>query len=252
MIDNVWFIAHPASQQPRLRLFCLPYAGGGAAAYARWSGLLPPSVELWRVQLPGRENRWRETPFTQLAQLVEALAAEIRPFLDQPFAFFGHSLGALASFEVTRQVRRQFGLLPTHLFVSGRWAPHLPSPDTTLHSLPDAEFITTLRERYNNIPDAVVNDPELMAIFLPLLRADITLLDTYRYQPEPPLDCPIMAYGGHSDQRVTREALAAWHIHTTQACQVQMFPGGHFYLQAERTAVLQAVSRELATVLDHA
>lgn len=251
MPDSSWFIGPASSTQPQLRLFCLPYAGGGAAAYARWNDLLPPTVEVWRVQLPGRENRWREKPFTDLALLVETLASEMRPLLDVPFAFFGHSLGALTSFELARQVRRQFGLLPVHLLVSGRWAPHLPSPDSALHVLPDAEFVETLRRRYNNIPDAIANDPELMEIFLPLLRADITLLDTYHYVPESPLACPITAYGGDSDLRVAPDALEAWRTHTTQSFAVQMFPGGHFYLQAERVPLLRSLSRELAAVLDH-
>jgi medium-chain acyl-[acyl-carrier-protein] hydrolase len=247
--DNAWILSSQASMPPRLRLFCLPYAGGGAAAFARWADLLPPAVELCRVQLPGRENRWREAPFTQLAVLVETLAAVIRPYLDLPFTFFGHSLGALLSFELTRQVRRQFDLHPAQLFVSGRWAPHLPNPDPPLYQQPDAEFIDTLRQRYNNIPDVVANDPELLEIFLPLLRADVTLLDTYIYTAERPLDCPITAYGGNADQRVSRAALEAWRTHTTQSFHVRLFPGAHFYLQAEQAALLQAMSPELAALL---
>jgi surfactin synthase thioesterase subunit len=247
--DNVWIISSLSSARPRLRLFCLPYAGGGAAAFARWVNLLPPAVELCRVQLPGRENRWREAPFTQLTLLVEALTNVIRPYLDLPFAFFGHSLGALISFELARQVRCQFDLNPAQLFVSGRWAPHLPNPDPPLYQKPDAEFIDTLRQQYNNMPDVVANDPELLEIFLPLLRADVTMLDTYAYSAGRPLDCPLTAYGGSDDQRVTRAALEAWCAHTTQSFHLQLFPGAHFYLQTERTQLLQAMSEELTALL---
>ena len=234
---------------PRLRLFCLPYAGGGAATYAQWATGLPQEVEVCRVQLPGRENRWREALYTSMPRLVETLAEAIRPYLDRPFAFFGHSLGALLSFELARQVRRRYDLSPTQLFVSARWAPHWPDPEPLIYQLPDAEFSATLRRRYNNIPDAVANDPELMAIFLPLLRADVTLLDTYVYTADRPFDCPITAYGGRADRRVTRAALAAWQIHTTQAFQVQVFPGEHFYLNSAREQLWQALAQELTARL---
>ncbi len=250
--DTTWILTSLSSVPPRLRLFCFPYAGGGAAVYARWAELLPSGVELCRVQLPGRETRWREAPFTSLPQLVDTLAAEIHAHLDRPFAFFGHSLGALISFELARQLRSRFELLPTHLFVSGRWAPHLPNPDPPIYQQPDDDLILALRERYDSLPDTVINDPELRAIFLPLLRADVTLLDTYDYQADRPLDCPITAYGGRADKRVTRAALEAWRDHTTQAFQVRLFPGAHFYLQAERVQVLQAMSRELSALLSEA
>lgn len=249
MTDNSWLLSSQLSTPLRLRLFCFPYAGGGAAVFARWADLLPPGVELCRVQLPGRETRWREAPFTQLTSLVDVLTGAIRPYLDVPFAFFGHSLGALIGFELAQQARRQFDRSPAQLFVSGRWAPHLPNPDPPLYQQPDAKFIDTLRRRYNNIPEAVVNDPELMEIFLPVLRADVTMLDTYAYTPDRPLDCPITAYGGRADQRVTHAALEGWREHTTRSFHVRLFPGAHFYLQTERTALLQAMSQDLTTVM---
>jgi medium-chain acyl-[acyl-carrier-protein] hydrolase len=135
------------------------------------------------------------------------------------------------------------------LFVSGRWAPHLPNPDPPIYQQPEVEFIEALRERYNNIPDAVIDDPELKAIFLPLLRADVTLLDTYVYAPERPLDCRITAYGGSADRRVTHAALEAWREYTTQSFQMRLFSGAHFYLQAERVQLLQAMSQELTVLL---
>lgn len=248
--NSAWIIPGLAGTEPRLRLFCLPYAGGGAAAYAQWVSRLPRDVEVCRVQLPGRENRLREAPFTSIVSLVETLAEAIRPYLDRPFAIFGHSLGALTSFELARRVRRRFDLSPAQLFVSARWAPHLPDPEPLIYQLPDAEFIAMLRRRYNNIPDAVVNDPELMAIFLPLLRADVTILDTYVYTADQPFDCPITVYGGSDDRRVTRAALEAWRAHTRQAFHVQVFPGAHFYLQGARDQLLQALSQELTALLD--
>ena len=244
--DAEWLIFSQSRSQARLRLYCLPHAGGGAAAYAAWANLLPPDVELCRVQLPGRENRLREAPFAALTPLVEVLAKVLRPHLDLPFALFGHSMGALIAFELARQLRCDSGVLPAQLFVSGRWAPHWPSPDPALAQLPDAEFIATLRARYNNIPDIVVNDPELLAIYVPLLRADVTLLDTYVYTPDRVLDCPIVALGGVDDERVPYASLEAWREHTTQSVRVRQFPGGHFYLQSGYPALLKVLAQELA------
>jgi medium-chain acyl-[acyl-carrier-protein] hydrolase len=246
MADSEWLIFNQARNQARLRLFCLPHAGGGAAAYAAWANLLPPDIELCRIQLPGRENRLREAPFVAMAPLVEELAAVLRPHLGLPFALFGHSMGALIAFELARQLRRDCGVLPAQLFVSGRWAPHWPSPDPALAQLPDAEFIATLRARYNNIPDVVANDPELLAIYVPLLRADVALLDTYVYTPDRALDCPIVALGGADDKRVPYVSLAAWQEHSTQSVLVRQFPGGHFYLQPVRSALLKVLAIELA------
>ena len=241
-----WLIFSPSRGRARLRLYCLPHAGGGAAVYAAWANLLPPDVELCRVQLPCRENRRREAPFIAMTPLIEALAEELRPHLNLPFAFFGHSMGALIAFELARQLRRGGGLLPAQLFVSGRWAPHWPNPDPALAHLPDPEFIAALRVRYNNIPDIVANDPDLLAIYVPLLRADVTLLDTYVYTPDRALDCPIIALGGADDARVPRASLEAWQEHSTQSGLVQQFPGGHFYLQSGRPALLNVLAQELA------
>lgn len=243
-----WLIFHHATSRARLRLFCLPHAGGGAAAYAAWPDLLPPDVEVCRVQLPGRENRWREAPFTVIATLVEALAEAVQPYLDLPFAFFGHSMGALIAFELTRYLRRHSTALPAQLFVSGRWAPHQPAPDTPIYQLPEAEFIAALRQRYNNIPDVVASDPELRALYIPLLRADVTLLDTYAYLPDRPLMCPIFACGGIDDRRVPRAALEEWATHTTAPLSVRQFPGGHFYLQDARSMLLQVLAQDLASL----
>ena len=241
-----WLIFNPSRSRARLRLYCLPHAGGGAASYATWANLLPPHVELCRVQLPGRENRLREAPFAAITPLVEVLAKVLRPHLDLPFALFGHSMGALIAFELARQLRRDGGITPMQLFVSGRWAPHWPSPDPALAQLPDAEFIAALRARYNNIPDIVAGDPELLAIYVPLLRADVTLLDTYVYTPERALDCPIVALGGVDDARVPRASLEAWREHTTQSVRVRQFPGGHFYLQSGYPVLLKVLAQELA------
>ena len=177
-------------QSDSLRLFCFPYAGGGALVYRTWPDGLPFGVEVCAVQLPGREKRIMEPPYTRLAPLVQKLALVLIPYLDRPFTFFGHSMGALISFELVRQLRRQYGLGPAHLFVAGHRAPKIPNPGLPIYQLPEADFIARLR-CFGGLPEVVLQDAELKDVFVPLLRADIELCETYVYVTGAPFDCHI-------------------------------------------------------------
>lgn len=236
------------NSERRLSLFCFPYAGGGASIYREWAADLPPSIEVCPIQLPGRENRWNETPFTSLSSLVEDLATILLPMFKLPFVFFGHSMGALISFELARALRRKTHKAPIHLFISSARAPQIPDPDSPIHQLPDAEFIKEL-QRLNGIPEMVLQDAELMHLVLPTLRADITLCETYEYFPDESLSCPITAYGGQLDKKVQREHLAGWSAQTSGAFTFRSFPGDHFYLTSARKLLLRAVSAELSGIL---
>jgi medium-chain acyl-[acyl-carrier-protein] hydrolase len=203
-----------------------------------------PSVEILAVQLPGREDRLREQPFARLSQLIDVLAEVLAPHMRSPFAFFGHSVGALIGFELARKLRRQNARGPVHLFVSARRAPQIPEPGPPLHRLPDAAFKDELR-RFNGTPEVVLREPELMELFLPLLRADFALLETYVYSNDEPLDCPITAFGGLQDTKATSDELAAWREQTKRDFTLRMFPGGHFYLQNGRSLLLGSIARDL-------
>jgi medium-chain acyl-[acyl-carrier-protein] hydrolase len=239
-----WFTRPKSNQQARLRLFCFPYAGGNAHAFSKWPQQLPPGVEVLAAQLPGRASRIREPPHTGLHALVEELGRAVRPYLDVPFAFFGHSMGAMIGFELARLLRREGVGAPTHLFVSGRRAPQIPNTDALTYNLPDAELIEQLR-RLNGTPPAVLEHPELMQLMLPLLRADFEVVETYRYVDEPPLDCPISAFGGLQDPEVTREQLEAWRAQTTSGFVRRMFDGDHFFLHRAEPLLLRTIAREL-------
>ena len=217
--------------------------------YRTWPAELPRHVEVRIVQLPGRENRMGEAPYTGMEALLPALEQAIRPQLSRPFAFFGHRLGALLAFELARALRRSGGPEPVQLFVSGRPAPHLLARDMPIHALPDAAFIEQLRVQYNGIPPVLLAEPELLKLFLPILRADLCLIETARHTGEETLDLPISAFGGLRDPRVTRDDLAAWHAQTRRAFTLQMFPGDHFYLQTARTQLLRTLTEELEQLL---
>jgi medium-chain acyl-[acyl-carrier-protein] hydrolase len=238
-----WISRGKPRPKTRLRLFCFPYAGAGSLIFRTWPDGLPADVEVCPVQFPGRGTRLTERPFTQLAPLVELLAQALAPFLDKPFAFFGHSLGALVSFELARRVRRQYGLHPARLFVSAGRAPQIPHRAAPIHGLPEREFLAELR-RLNGTPGDLLDHEEFMAIMLPLLRADFAVYETYVYSTEPPLSCPISAFGGMQDQRVNESELEAWRAQTDASFSLRMFPGDHFFLK--QPALLRVLSQELA------
>jgi medium-chain acyl-[acyl-carrier-protein] hydrolase len=225
-------------------LFCFPYAGGGASAFRTLAFALPADIEVCPVQLPGRENRMTAARFVRVRQLVPALAQALQPYLDQPFAFFGYSMGALISFELARQLRREGNHHLVQMFVSAYRAPQLPDPHPPLHQLSDPLLIDELR-CMNGTPEEVLQNPELAAIVLPMLRADFELCETYTYVPEAPFDFAIHAFGGLQDRKVTREELVAWREQTTSRFSLHMLPGDHFFFHSARPFLTQVMSQEL-------
>ncbi|MGQ0825919.1 MAG: thioesterase II family protein [Actinomycetota bacterium] len=228
----------------RVRLLCLHHAGGTASSYRLWSNLVPESVDVCAIQLPGREQRINETPFTRLEVLVTALAAELRDYLDLPFTMFGHSMGALVAFELSRELRRH-GCGPVHLFVSSSPAPHLAHLGRRrISELPDPAFVNELR-RLNGTPDQVLADSELMAVLMPMLRADFELVESYGFEDGVPLDCPISVFGGTADPTTDEEGLTAWRTHTKGTFRLRLFPGDHFFVNTSRHLVARAVIADL-------
>jgi medium-chain acyl-[acyl-carrier-protein] hydrolase len=230
--------------QARLRLFCFPYAGGNAAVFARWPRMFPDWVEICSLQYPGRGNRMREAPFTSLGPLALDISTAIEPLLDLPFAFFGHSMGALIAFELARELRKKQKGFPVHLFASASRAPQFRIRDRIVYNLPESEFIEELR-RLNGTPAEVLENKELMELMLPLLRADFSVAQTYECHEQPPLSCPISAFGGEDDSSVSVPELEGWREQTAKAFSLQMFAGDHFYLQASDRVLTEALQMKL-------
>jgi medium-chain acyl-[acyl-carrier-protein] hydrolase len=201
------------------------------------------------VQLPGRGTRTLERPFTELLPLAEASATALLSYMDKPYALFGHSIGAIIAFELARVLRRKGAPPPRHLFVSGCRAPQLTFTRHRTYDLSGADLIGELR-RLNGTPSEVLESPEMMQFFLPLIRTDLQMIQTYTYSIDAPLSCPISAFGGMQDFDETPEMLAAWHEQTTSSFQSQMFNGDHFFLHSQHRALLQTIFRQLAGVMD--
>lgn len=235
--------------RPHLRLFCFPYAGGGASIFRLWSKELPEEIEVCPVYLPGRENRFVEPGFTDAQALARTLTNELLPYTDIPFALFGHSMGGMICYIWACHLRAAHGRTPAHIFISGQRAPQLPPRHAPIHHLPDASFLDELF-RLGGTPAAVMQNKELMELMLPLLRADFTLYETYTYAPAEPFDCPISAYYGEQDHLVSAKELDAWSEHTRGSFTLTGIPGNHFFLQSSQNLLLQAINQDLVKLLE--
>jgi medium-chain acyl-[acyl-carrier-protein] hydrolase len=246
-----WVTCPRPNPTAHLRLFFFPYAGAGSTSYYAWSHLFPLEIEPYLVHLPGRDKRIKEPPFMECVPLAESLALGLLPFLDKPFSFFGHSMGGLVCFEVARQLRRRYSLLPVHLFASGRLPPHLPDSRPKLHLLPEMEFLSAIQVRYGALPQVVLEDQELLKLFLSILRADLTLVENYQYIDEAALECSVTVFGGLQDDTVTHEELLAWREQTNAQFDVKMLPGDHFFVQGSRLKIAQAINEDLGRFIHH-
>lgn len=245
---NNWISCPKPNPQAKLRLFCFPCAGGTTSAYSKWYNYLPTDIEINLVQLPGRSHRIEEPPFTNFLPLIKTLTSELKPYLNKPFAFFGHSMGATLAFEIIRQLRHENHQIPIHLFAAACPAPHSPIK-TFIHKLPETEFIAELQHRYNAIPQSILKNKELMQIFLPCLRADFTMIETYKYALEKPLDCPITVFGGLQDKAISINKLEYWSVETNDIFNLEMFIGCHFFLQHNQSLFLQNLSQKFSEIM---
>ncbi|MBI5507954.1 MAG: thioesterase [Deltaproteobacteria bacterium] len=244
-VGNVWLPLRRAKPAARLRLFCFPPAGSGAAFYRTWLDAFPADVDVCPVEPPGRWSRIREPCHRRIEPLIDQLAAALRPELGLPTAFFGYSLGSMVAFELTRRLRRDRGVLPRHLFVACARAPQLTTaaPRPALAALDDAAFVGAVARIYGGIPAAALSDPELLAMIVPVMRADIEMLDAYDYHDEPALACPIVAFGGERDRAATKTELEGWGKQSASGFTLHMFGEGHFFSKTALAAVIGITSR---------
>jgi len=241
LTPSPWLHCVKPEPNARIRLYAFAFAGGGASVFFPWSKLIGDGIELWAIRLPGRETRLRETPLTSFPEIITALRREVSPRLKAPYAFFGHSLGALLAYALARSHAESGNSEPRAIIAAGARAPHLPNPEPPMRGLSDAAFITLLRERYNGIPPAVLAHPELLQLMLPTLRADIALYEDYQHQPGPPLRCALAAFGGDRDPLVSASDLGAWQSLAGAGFAARQFAGDHFFLQQVTPETVAAV-----------
>ena len=240
---GAWTNGRTVVADDRIRLLCFPHAGGGASRFRPWIADLAPVVDVWPIQLPGREGRWGEPPPADLRALVRVLLDVLAPLFDRPVALFGHSMGGLVAFELARvlEVCRRAVVC---LIVSAVRAPHVPDPDPITARSSDDRVLAKVRA-LGGIPGEVLDHPELLPMLLPTIRADLIMCASFGSGTERPLTCPIVALGGADDPNVPADHLEGWSRHTTARSVVHLYPGSHFFLFDQADQVHRTVTAEL-------
>ncbi|WP_035845798.1 thioesterase II family protein [Kitasatospora azatica] len=239
-----WIRRYHPSPEAAVRLVCFPHAGGSGTFYFPVSAAMPTSVEVLAVQYPGRQDRRSEPSIEDIAPLADQIFDALQAWTDRPLAFFGHSMGAVLAFEVARRFQDKLGAPPVVLFASGRRAPDRYR-DENVHSLDDDGLIREM-QRLNGTDAQLLSDEELLRMILPALRSDYRAIEAYRYVPGAKLDCPIVMLTGDADPMTSIDEARAWQEHTSAAFELEVFPGGHFYLAAQQQPVLRTISDHLA------
>ncbi|HYX18244.1 MAG TPA: SDR family NAD(P)-dependent oxidoreductase [Nostoc sp.] len=242
-----WVVCHAPRPNARLRLFCFPYAGGTSSVFLPWSDELAPEIEVCTIQISQQIDHATEKPFEQIAPVAQKVTQVLLPYLDKPFAFYGHSIGATIGFETARQLRREHGLSPVHLFVSAFRAPQLPHSHSSIAQMLDSELIE--QRSILGIPELVQENAERVQSLLPVVKAGVLMSENYIYLEEELLDCPISAFGGVQDKTITKDHLLAWRKQTRSAFNLKMLSGNHSFVHSDRQLLLQAISEELAPLL---
>ncbi|MDV9171316.1 alpha/beta fold hydrolase [Streptomyces sp. W16] len=236
-----WFPFVKPGPRPRLRLFCIPYAGGGATMYRTWPDALPGDIEVLAVQLPGRESRFSEPPYRRMEPLAEDLVRAMTPLLDVPYALVGYSMGAVIAHEVALRLRER-GTGPEALFVCARRHPLMEPDFPVLEDTTGDEIWERLRD-LGGMPKPVLDNPELRSVLLPQIRADLELNSSYRPGPERVHDCPVFAFGGRDDHTVTHEELSGWAATTRGSFGMRIFEGEHFFVRDHEDELVGEIAR---------
>ncbi|MCX3292353.1 MULTISPECIES: thioesterase II family protein [Streptomyces] len=242
--ENLWVRQFHPAPAAATRLVCFPHAGGSAPYFLPVSKALSPGVDVLAIQYPGRQDRRQEKCVDNIADLADAVTAELLPWTDRPLVLFGHSMGATLAFEVALRLERK-DIVPLALFASGRRAPSRYR-DERVHQRSDDEIIQELKA-LSGTSSEVLGNEEILRMAMPAIRGDYTAAETYRHTGGARLSAPIHVHYGTEDPRVSREEAEAWAEHTSGRFDIQSHPGGHFYLNDEGPRVIEAIARVCST-----
>jgi surfactin synthase thioesterase subunit len=242
---NQWITCPQPKSQAKLRLYCLPFAGGGASIYHSWGKLLGSDIEVCPIQLPARENRYSETAYKNVELLAGVLAEKLKMHSHKPFAIYGHSMGALLAFELTRELQRNLAQMPQHLILGAHRAAHLPRNRRELYRLPDSLFIEEL-SKLGGFPAEVLSSSELMQFLMPTLKSDFELCETYQFKESEPLNCTIHCLAGKHDIEASPAVMSQWNIHTAAETFSHVFDAGHFFIKSHQNELLKKIQMILS------
>ncbi len=242
MSNHSWFLEYKKNPNAAIRLFCFHHSGGGASAYHPWMEHLSSNIELIAIQLPGRENRFTEPLANNLTEITNQLSEEFRFYNDKPFFVFGHSLGGLLSFEFIKSIYQHYAVYPRHMIVSATKAPHLPFRMKHLSQLDDKTLKEELKV-YNGIDERILNNDELLDLFLPIIKNDFSISESYLCTDSSPLPCDILALSGTHDQTVTEEEILGWSAYTIGKFEHLSFQGEHFFIKEHQKSILEIITQ---------
>ncbi|MDQ0273728.1 thioesterase II family protein [Cytobacillus purgationiresistens] len=241
-----WSFNKSFNSDSKIRILFFPYACGGASIYRNWQKFFPFDIDVIPIQLPGRENRITEKPYTNIDELTTDLVDILNPLYDKPIAFFGHSMGSLISYELSVKLQ-QFGIKPVHLFVSAHLAPHKSNHDTRDHLLSDDQLINRLRE-LSFTPEPVLQNKDLMNLLLPVIRADFSMCENYNFINRPALRCPITVFGGTRDKEVSTNELDEWKYLTNDSFSKVVIDGDHFFVHNHASTITTNIIERLGLI----
>lgn len=243
---NKWFSVSKTKANPTLRVICIPYVGGSAAVYRNWDKYSNSNVQFLSLQLPGRGSRYSEQPYTEMNSLINDLSIVMGELLLEsniPYIIYGHSMGALIGFELTRMIARKGYKLPSYVVVSGAAAPDIVKNEKK-YSLPTEELKDILRY-YNGTPKEILEDDELLEMFLPCIRSDLEIVEEYKFTIDNLLPCSIIAIGGENDHLVSLSEIKQWENHTQKDFHYKLYEGDHFFLKDRAKDIVRYVTENV-------
>jgi surfactin synthase thioesterase subunit len=246
---NRWCLRFSRSSDPSLRLFCFPFAGSSASIFRSWIDELPEEVEVLAIQLPGRENRMREQCMRDMDEIIGKLELEIHSCLDLPFVFFGHSLGSLIAYELLYRLEASGRYRAEMFFASGSPAPHTFLSRAEPRRLTQDQILLDLR-KISPTHSLILDDRKVLALMLPRLQADFEIYTNYRYRETAPLQCPIVAIRGATDDYISRQSQLEWKRHTDRQFSFHTIPGPHLFMVDSPGALIALVNTYLAPILN--
>lgn len=230
----------------KIVLFCLSHAGSSSSGYLSWKTLLHDDINIVPIELAGRGRRYTEPFYSNMEEAIDDIFDSIKEHLASTnrFAIWGHSMGSTIAYELCYKIYCEVGLHPVHLFISGRPAPHFRNTTTSRYKLNDNDFIDSLLN-LGGLPKEFLQNDELMNLYLPVLRADFRLLDSYHKKNDHRFKCGLTLLSGKSDASVRYNELLEWKTYTDSKCEVYLFNGGHFYLNNFRESITEIINRKL-------
>lgn len=239
-LKSEWFQVFHPNPTAKLRLICIPYAGGNASMFNSWAKGLPSDIEVISIQLPGRGMRFSTPSYDDMNLLIDGLMKEIPDILNLPYVLFGHSLGSRIGFEIIKRLNAAELKLPLHFIASGSRGPQVEMNEKPIHSLPTEEFLKELK-KMNGTSDELLHNSELMNVLMPMLRADFKISETHVSTENTCFNIPLSIFGGADDTKIDLNSLNRWKELFTSLSEITIFPGGHFFIDSHTSQVLLKV-----------